>query len=278
MSDYLNNLLARSFAAPAHHDGLVVPRRWNEYEAPELPQTPAESSQDGELDRWSEHKESPLPKEVGELSPANSYVSAVTNNEIANRTALSLPGIAPPGEATPLKQFADKSARNVLPLPTETKVTRLDARREIPLSVLPTMPHLESRQMIPLFVEREVLVPPPASPIPQMVKAKSPEAPIQIKADPPPRNAQVNEKPTAVRTPPPSDESAIRPLIAPSIIMSAANQAKTAAPVETVINVTIGRVEVRATPTPATPVRKQPSVAPTMSLDDYLHRRNGGRG
>ena len=111
-----------------------------------------------------------------------------------------------------------------------------------------------------------------------MVKAKSPEALIPIKADPPPRNVQVNEKPTAVRTPPINNESVIKPIIAPSIVMLAANQAKAAARVETVINVTIGRVEVRATPTPATPVRKQPSVATTMSLDDYLRKRNGGRG
>jgi len=44
-----------------------------------------------------------------------------------------------------------------------------------------------------------------------------------------------------------------------------------------VINVTIGRIEVRAT-TPATSARKQPAAKPTMSLDEYLQRRTRGSG
>ena len=292
MSDYLNNLLARSFAAPAHNEGLVVPRRWNEYEAQtwELPQTPAESSQDGYLDRWSEDKESPALKEVVEQSPANFPVSPVENHQIANKAELPLPGIAPSGEVAPQsivspnaitipmpQQFENKIARNVLPLPFAAKVTTPVDRREIPLSASATTPHLASRQVIPPFMEREVLITPPALPVPPIVKAKSPEALIPIKADPTPRNVQVIEMPTAVRTPSTNNESAIKPIVAPSIIMSAANQARSATPVETVINVTIGRVEVRASQAPAPPVRKLPSAA-TMSLDDYLQKRNGGRG
>lgn len=41
------------------------------------------------------------------------------------------------------------------------------------------------------------------------------------------------------------------------------------------INVTIGRVEVRATPAPAPAPRRAESASPRMSLDDYLRRRNG---
>ena len=41
------------------------------------------------------------------------------------------------------------------------------------------------------------------------------------------------------------------------------------------INVSIGRIEVRAT-TPAAQPRKQPSGAQTMSLDEYLQKRNRG--
>jgi hypothetical protein len=41
------------------------------------------------------------------------------------------------------------------------------------------------------------------------------------------------------------------------------------------IHVSIGRVEVRATPPPAAPVRK-PSSRPTLSLDDYLRGRKEG--
>lgn len=41
------------------------------------------------------------------------------------------------------------------------------------------------------------------------------------------------------------------------------------------INVTIGRVEVRATQAPAPSQRRAETAAPRMSLDDYLRRRNG---
>lgn len=47
------------------------------------------------------------------------------------------------------------------------------------------------------------------------------------------------------------------------------------APPEPTIQVTIGRIEVRATPPPAAPVRKQSTPA-VMNLNDYLQARNGG--
>jgi hypothetical protein len=43
------------------------------------------------------------------------------------------------------------------------------------------------------------------------------------------------------------------------------------------IQVTIGRVEIRAT-VESPPARKPPAKAPVMSLDEYLRQRNGGRG
>ena len=42
------------------------------------------------------------------------------------------------------------------------------------------------------------------------------------------------------------------------------------------IQVTIGRIEIRATP-PAAPVPKPRPASPTLSLDDYLRQRNEGR-
>jgi hypothetical protein len=56
-------------------------------------------------------------------------------------------------------------------------------------------------------------------------------------------------------------------------------QAQAAAAItEQVINVTIGRVEVRATPAPAAATRSGNQKPPMMSLDDYLRRRSGGGG
>ena len=48
------------------------------------------------------------------------------------------------------------------------------------------------------------------------------------------------------------------------------------APVQQTIHVTIGRIEVRATPPPSAPARKQ-NAAPVMSLDEYLKTRSGGQ-
>jgi hypothetical protein len=44
------------------------------------------------------------------------------------------------------------------------------------------------------------------------------------------------------------------------------------------INVTIGRIEVRATTPPAAQLRKPKPAAPTMSLEEYLRRRDRGGG
>ena len=44
------------------------------------------------------------------------------------------------------------------------------------------------------------------------------------------------------------------------------------------IQVTIGRIEVRATPPPAPPPQRQRSASPVMSLDEYLRQRARGGG
>ena len=43
---------------------------------------------------------------------------------------------------------------------------------------------------------------------------------------------------------------------------------------EPVIQVTIGRIEVRATPPPAQPSRPRPAALPALSLEEYLRRRS----
>jgi hypothetical protein len=52
-------------------------------------------------------------------------------------------------------------------------------------------------------------------------------------------------------------------------------QGSIAKPVEPIVHVTIGRVEIRAVPAPAVPKRSS-SPKPALSLSDYLTRRNGG--
>ncbi len=43
------------------------------------------------------------------------------------------------------------------------------------------------------------------------------------------------------------------------------------------IQVTIGRIEVRAIPPPVAPTQRPRTLRPTLSLDDYLKQRNGGQ-
>lgn len=56
------------------------------------------------------------------------------------------------------------------------------------------------------------------------------------------------------------------------------SQTQSAPPSEQVINVTIGRIEVRATPPPSAAPRTSNQKPPVMSLDDYLRQRSGRGG
>ena len=54
-------------------------------------------------------------------------------------------------------------------------------------------------------------------------------------------------------------------------------QARREEPVaEPVIHVTIGRIEVRATPAPKAPARERPAARPAVDLEEYLRQRAQG--
>ncbi len=66
----------------------------------------------------------------------------------------------------------------------------------------------------------------------------------------------------------------------PAPAPSATQAASTAEPDESIaptIQVTIGRIEIRATQTTDKPTAKPRAASTTMSLDDYLKQRNGGK-
>ncbi|MGB7921980.1 MAG: hypothetical protein WCF57_01915, partial [Pyrinomonadaceae bacterium] len=73
-----------------------------------------------------------------------------------------------------------------------------------------------------------------------------------------------------------------QPRVTRYVEQKSATQAESRPAPEPTINVTIGRIEVRATTTaPATPPaasRRQSADATPMSLDDYLRQRAGGGG
>ncbi|HEV2844921.1 MAG TPA: hypothetical protein VG477_08755, partial [Thermoanaerobaculia bacterium] len=47
---------------------------------------------------------------------------------------------------------------------------------------------------------------------------------------------------------------------------------------EPVIHVTIGRIEVRATPAPKAPARERQAARPPVDLEEYLRQRSKGEG
>lgn len=78
-------------------------------------------------------------------------------------------------------------------------------------------------------------------------------------------------KPTAQPLPSvPTKTRPSRPVVKPSV-----EPAPATLPPETVINVAIGRIEVRATP-PSTPRRERQPAPKVMTLDDYVQQRSRG--
>lgn len=70
---------------------------------------------------------------------------------------------------------------------------------------------------------------------------------------------------------PTRSKALFRPRVSPAVTLPDADRAQ--GPDAPVIQVTIGRVEIRATVEP-TPARKPPARSPAMSLDEYLKQRN----
>jgi hypothetical protein len=71
----------------------------------------------------------------------------------------------------------------------------------------------------------------------------------------------------------------IRPQIMPPPVQPVIEQVRPDTPAPLSVQVTIGRVEVRAaTPPPASRLASQPPTRfqPPLTLEAYLHRRNGG--
>ena len=93
---------------------------------------------------------------------------------------------------------------------------------------------------------------------------------------PPPEQAASVLRP-ALRSAPQEASEAPRPAaVRTSSARAGAGPDNAPAPVQQTIHVTIGRIEVRATPPPSAPARKQ-NAAPVMSLDEYLKTRSGGK-
>jgi hypothetical protein len=127
----------------------------------------------------------------------------------------------------------------------------------------------------PILIERAVVSEPshaadarhPA--LPPLVVAQPPvSARLHIQPEPASQSPQIIVQPSIT---PALSTFQTAPRSAPPSVAS-----QPAATTEPTIHVTIGRIEVRAT-SPAPAARPKSAPAPTMSLDDYLRTRGGGR-
>jgi len=118
-----------------------------------------------------------------------------------------------------------------------------------------------------------------AVPTPLGSTPKRPDAPSQLQ-----QSAESQAKPPVVETP--SLESK-KPAVRPATAMDPTSAprfefarhvppAPHANPPEPTIQVTIGRIEVRAVSSQAASSKQQGTASPVMSLNDYLHSRRGG--
>ena len=284
MNDFLGNLLARSERIPSG----VRPRLATRFEPPPLasaefeianrPAPPVEAREE----HFSDPPNRPGPVSLGireaarpaplnqppALTPAPPPVLTPGERAEPAFQAPSPPLLAPAGPVIPRADFggvpafapqaADRAAEREPVLPPEPPA----GRREI----------LTERVILKREVvrERDPLASQAHSPTitPQAGEAVS--APAGRSQDPPGAASGALETIRATRLSPPARSlSPAGGLDAPALPASP--------PPGPTIEVTIGRIEVRATPPPAQPARERKPRA-ALSLEEYMRQRNGGRG
>lgn len=285
---------------------LSSPRRTTKYTQPErddLPPTLPEISTRNQ-DRTmrakplveqppAETKAVVEPVRVQTVSPSLTENLSPPEPVLEATRPLSTPRQSPaPGDA---KGNSDKA----LDAPLHVHSEREDERQSIQdnsLMPIQSAPRILSEQNVlpppPPGRRDDVRITPAAEPREdkQSAPQRKPPPPTGLSryADSPPQSSdaphpslRANQAETTVEPPTRSPEVASNVIAQPHVTRStetkahaqaASSEAVEAAPV---INVTISRVEVRATPAPAAP-RRQSVSTPLMSLDDYLRRRSGG--
>lgn len=240
------------------------------------------------------------PAETGTVvAPVNAQTVSLSPAENLSQpgqipeTARPLSTAQPPLALTPPASNSDKVLEAPLHPPSEREGELQDDQHDslMPIQAAPLIVSAQSALPPPRRSrdggrvspavepsEGEQSMPPPMSP-PPAVRAGDADTLLHSSDATTPLRVNPVETPTArpARTPEPAANVMAQPRVtrltaAKVSAETAMSEAVEAAPV---INVTIGRVEVRATHAPAAP--RQPSgSAPPMSLDDYLRRRAGG--
>ncbi|MFL5801932.1 MAG: hypothetical protein ACJ8CR_09345 [Roseiflexaceae bacterium] len=284
MSDFLSNLAARSLSlAP-----VVQPRPRSLFEAapargmlepePALEQysiattAPIEPSEQRDSTR-TRATQAGTQQYMAEAGPplvqrAQPPQAPLDHSWLEAQPALGLPQRAPQPQAD-RREAHDATAlappRRPAPelAPEEARSTARPHKHRVVPEVAPAV--VEHEQADRARVERPAPAEPPGVPTPREGETQSAARPIVT-----PIIERIVREAHADRTQPPHGGGAARPTLAPQ---PAAPEQQAAQPT---IQVTIGRIEVRATPS-ATSTRRAPSAAPTLSLDEYLRSRQGGR-
>jgi hypothetical protein len=162
--------------------------------------------------------------------------------------------------------------------------------RPAPLQQEAGLKSVSMPELVPL--PRDRAAPPPPAPVPAD-EPRNENAPIAVPpaaarleapAPEPAAPASPGERSPQPESPPAPPRLELKPILAPAPLVGQPERPREA-PVPPavepapVVNITIGRIEVRAAP-PKTDAlaRKARSAPPVMSLEEYLKRRNGGRG
>jgi hypothetical protein len=297
MSNYLNNLVARQLDS----ESLVQPRLPSFFEPPAFASafphslvavdSPAAVASIGPIDRVptiepltvepkeTEHRVAMQPEAANPIKPSGSPSSfASSSNETPGtiwRGRQTMESIASlPAELTPEKpDEADRAVRapqiqvEGVPLEMQETTTTLTPLSSVSRETSP-VPWQNNRQLL----SRRPLIERPGNANDQTTAARL----IQTNMN----ETMIDETRSGIESK--KDRRIVQPRVVLPGNQRAANDSvkHTQPPMSEpspVINVTIGRIEVRAT-TPATPSRKQPSAKPLMSLDEYLQRRTRGGG
>ena len=272
MSNYLNNLVVRQLDS----ENLVQPRLSSLFEPPAFASRTLSASNLRVNEPGASLESIAFNDSLSKIDPIERGlgVSSETGNPLSPSTSSfpsssdQTPGTVWHGRQN-LESTASSRSRSTSNKPAEGEQKR-GAHSQRPSAVSPETPDEPWRN------SRE---PSPASPLIERERKADHEATaarlIQTTID----EIAIAETRRAVESS--KDSRLVRPRVelahdnrraGNDSVMPVALPASEPAPV---INVTIGRIEVRAT-TPSTSGRKQPSVKPLMSLDEYLQRRTRG--
>lgn len=266
MSNYLNSLVARQL----DRESLVQPR------LPSLFEPPAFAGLAHGLDAVDSRGpiEPVAPGKLPTVEPIEAEcivaVQPEAGNPITPRSGSRSSFSSSPDETPGTEWRGRQNVESIASLPAELVTDQPD-------EVAPPVTAPQAQGATSITITPRSLVSPETSPVPRQNIHQPPGQLIQTTI-----NETVSNE-TRGRVESKRDPRIVEPrVVLPNENRRAGNNSVMPGPFPTsepapVINVTIGRIEVRAT-TPATPPRKQPSAKPLMSLDEYLQRRTrGGR-